>query len=76
MVACLEMRRQLSVRKLRAAMAKKGWEERDLAYHAKLSLPAVKAILSGESGGRATSLVKIADALEIEDMNVLFDVLQ
>lgn len=74
MVLCVaEMRRQLSTRKIRLAMTAKGWEPKDLAYHAKLSAVAVNAILSGESGGRVASLVRMADALGVKDINSLFD---
>ena len=72
-VECLDMKRQLSTRKLAALLRERGWTERDLAYHADLSQPTVKAILVGSSGAHVATLAKIADALQVEDMNVLFD---
>lgn len=68
-----EMKRQLSLRKIRAAMNRKGWEERDLAYHAKVSPPTIGELLRGESGGRVSTLLKIADALEVESLDDLLD---
>lgn len=76
MLASLEMRRQLSTKKLRAAMAKKGWEAPHLAAFADLSLATVEALLKGNSAGQTRTLLKVADALQIEDMNSLFDRLE
>lgn len=69
----LDMQRKLSPRKLEKALRAKGWTQKDLAYHAGLSLPTVAAIFSEESGGRVTSILAIADALEIRDLNTLVD---
>ena len=69
----LEMKRQLSPRKLCAAMKARGWNEKDLSYHSDLSLPTVQALLDGSSSGNTTSFLRLADALQVEDLNTLFD---
>jgi transcriptional regulator with XRE-family HTH domain len=75
MHAALEYPLHLSADRIKAAMQKRGWAEKDLAYHAKLSLPAVQQILSGVSGGRVSSLTKIAQALGLraKDIAQLFE---
>lgn len=74
--ASAEMRRQLSTKKLRDAMVSRGWDEAMLAAHAGVSKLTVEDLLSGKSGGQARTLLKLADALGIEDMNSLFDRLE
>lgn len=76
LVACAEMKRQLSTRKLAKAMQAKGWGPKHLAAFADLALPTVADILDGKSGGQTATLVKIADALGVEDLNSLFDRLE
>lgn len=73
MLASIEMNRQLSPRKIKAAMTAKGWDAAMLAAHTGLSKLAVEQLLDGTSGGRVSSLTKIADALGVRDLNSLFD---
>lgn len=75
-LACTEMRRQLSTKKLRALMAAKGWEAAHLSAFAKVSKLTIEQLLDGESAGQTRTLLKIADALGVEDMNSLFDRLE
>lgn len=70
-----EMKRRFSPKRLRKAMAAKGWEVRDLAYHSGLSVPTIEALLEGTSNGRVDTFTKVIDALEVADVNSLFDVL-
>jgi transcriptional regulator with XRE-family HTH domain len=64
------------VRKLKKAMAEKNCDAAMLAALTGLSKLAIEQLLAGESGGRVTSLVKIADALGVRDLNSLFDRLE